>query len=43
VQTCATDGAGLEDIKRWLRELIPGAPAPRTLEAWELPEPIPVL
>src|SRR5664279_1193944 len=33
---------GLEDIKRWLRELIPGAPAPRTLEAWELPEPVPM-
>lgn len=42
VQTCATDCAGLEDIRSWLRELIPGAPAPRTLEAWELPEPIPV-
>jgi GTP-binding protein HflX len=43
VQACATDGAGLEDIRIWLRELIPGAPAPRTLEAWELPESVPVL
>jgi GTP-binding protein HflX len=40
VQTCATDGTGLEDIRIWLRGLIPGAPAPRSLEAWELPEPM---
>jgi GTP-binding protein HflX len=41
VQTCATDGAGLDEVRLWLRDLIPGPPRPRTLEAWELPEPAP--
>ena len=40
VQTCATEGTGLEEIKTWLRELIPGPPRPRELEGWELPEKV---
>lgn len=42
VQTCALAGQGVEDIQAWLKELIPGAPKPRALEAWELPEPAPL-
>lgn len=38
VQTCALGGQGLEELRAWLRELIPGPPKPRELEAWELPE-----
>ena len=38
-QVCALDGAGLEEIRTWLRDLIPGPAKPRDLEAWELPEP----
>jgi GTPase len=38
VQACAILGDGVEDIRFWLRELIPGPPKPRELEAWELPE-----
>ena len=41
VQTCATEGAGMDEIRTWLRELIPGPPRPRELEAWELPEKVP--
>jgi len=40
VQTCATEGLGLDEIRTWLRELIPGPPRPRELEAWELPEKV---
>ena len=43
VQTCALRGEGLDDIRAWLKELIPGPPKPRELEAWELPEPSPVV
>lgn len=39
VQTCALEGAGVAEIRSWLRGLIPGPAQPRTLEAWELPEP----
>ena len=39
VQTCALKHQGIEEIRQWLRDLIPGAPEPRKLEAWELPEP----
>ncbi|MBI1751732.1 MAG: GTPase HflX [Acidobacteria bacterium] len=38
VQSCATEGLGVEEIRTWLRELIPGPAKPRELEAWELPE-----
>ncbi len=38
--TCALTKEGLEDVREWLMELIPGAPKPRELEAWELPEPV---
>jgi len=39
VQTCACTKDGLEHVREWLMELIPGPPRPRELEAWELPEP----
>jgi len=42
VQTSATQGAGLEELRLWMRELVPGPPKPRVLEDWELPEPAPV-
>jgi GTP-binding protein HflX len=41
VQTCALQGGGVDEIRLWLRELIPGPVQPRELEAWELPEPTP--
>ena len=42
VQTCALAGQGLDDLRAWLKDLIPGPPRPRDLESWELPEPEPV-
>jgi GTP-binding protein HflX len=36
--TCALTKQGLDDVRSWLMDLIPGAPMPRELEAWELPE-----
>jgi GTP-binding protein HflX len=39
VQSCALQGTGVDEIRSWLRELIPGPPRPRALEDWELPEP----
>ncbi|MBP1773207.1 MAG: hflX [Holophagaceae bacterium] len=41
VQACALQGAGVAEIRLWLRDLIPGPAKPRELEAWELPEPEP--
>jgi len=41
VQACAIQGAGLDEIRLWMRELIPGPPKPRALEDWELPESAP--
>ncbi len=38
VQACAIQGTGVDEIRLWLRELIPGPPRPRALEPWELPE-----
>jgi GTP-binding protein HflX len=38
VQTCAIQGVGLDELRHWLRDLIPGPPRPRQLEGWELPE-----
>jgi len=38
VQTVAIDGTGIDEIRLWLRELVPGPARPRELEAWELPE-----
>ncbi|HEX9081665.1 MAG TPA: GTPase HflX, partial [Holophagaceae bacterium] len=43
VQACALSGQGLDDLRGWLRELIPGPPRPRELEPWELPDPLPIL
>jgi GTP-binding protein HflX len=40
VQACALHGSGIPEIRGWLRELIPGPPTPRELEAWELPDPV---
>jgi GTP-binding protein HflX len=39
VQACAIQGTGLDEIRLWMRELIPGPPKPRILEDWELSEP----
>jgi GTP-binding protein HflX len=39
VQACAIQGTGLDEVRLWMRELIPGPPRPRELESWELPEP----
>jgi GTP-binding protein HflX len=36
VQTCALTRSGLDEVRDWLLELIPGPPPPRTLEAWEI-------
>jgi hypothetical protein len=41
VQACAIQDLGLDEIRLWLRGLIPGPAKPRELEAWELPESIP--
>jgi GTP-binding protein HflX len=38
VQACALQGTGVEEIRRWLRELVPGPVRARELEAWEMPE-----
>jgi GTP-binding protein HflX len=38
IQTCALSRDGVEGIRHWLRDLIPGAPAPRMPEAWEMPQ-----
>jgi len=38
VLTCALAKDGIEEVREWLMELIPGPPRPRELEAWELPE-----
>jgi len=38
VQACAIQGTGVDEIRLWLRELIPGPPRPRVLEDWELGE-----
>lgn len=40
VQACAIEGEGLDEIRMWLRDLVPGPPKPRALESWELPEPV---
>jgi GTP-binding protein HflX len=36
VQTCALNRDGVEEIRQWLQELIPGQAKPRVLEDWEL-------
>jgi GTP-binding protein HflX len=36
VQTSALNKTGVEEIRAWLLELIPGPPRPRELEAWEI-------
>ena len=35
-QISATEGTGLDEVRTWLRELIPGPAQPRELETWEL-------
>ncbi|HJW71409.1 MAG TPA: GTPase HflX [Geothrix sp.] len=41
VQSCALKHQGIDEIRSWLRDLIPGAPVPRELEDWELPQSAP--
>jgi len=36
VQTCAVSRDGVDEIRQWLLGLIPGEPAPRVMEDWEL-------
>ena len=36
IQTCALTREGMDEIRQWLLELIPGEPLPRVPEAWEL-------
>lgn len=36
VQACALTKSGVDEIRQWLLELIPGPPRPRELEAWEI-------
>jgi GTP-binding protein HflX len=35
VLTCALTRDGVDEIRQWLLDLIPGKPKPRTLEDWE--------
>jgi GTP-binding protein HflX len=35
IQTCALNRDGIEEVRQWLLDLIPGQPAPRVLEDWE--------
>jgi len=39
--TNALEKEGIEEVREWLRELIPGPAKPRDPEWWELPEPEP--
>ena len=36
IQTCALNRDGVEELRQWLLDLIPGTPAPRTVEDWEV-------
>jgi GTP-binding protein HflX len=36
VQTCAVSRDGVDAIRQWLLGLIPGEPAPRVMEDWEV-------
>ncbi len=36
VQACALTREGLEEVREWLLELVPGPPRPRELEPWEI-------
>jgi GTP-binding protein HflX len=36
IQTCALTREGIDDVRQWLLDLVPGQPAPRQLEDWEL-------
>ena len=36
VQTCAVSRDGVDEIRQWLLGLIPGEPAPRVMEDWEV-------
>ena len=40
--TNALEKEGIEEVREWLRELIPGPARPREPEWWELPEPEPL-
>jgi GTP-binding protein HflX len=35
-QTCALTRDGLDNVREWLMDLIPGPPKPRELEPWEI-------
>jgi GTPase len=37
---CALSKDGLEEVREWLLELIPGPPRPREPEPWELPDEV---
>jgi GTP-binding protein HflX len=43
VLTCALTRDGVEDLRQWLLELIPGPPQSRMPEPWELPDNAQVL
>ncbi len=36
IQTCALTKSGVDEIREWLLNLVPGPPSPREPEAWEL-------
>ena len=36
IQTCALSREGVDEVRQWLLDLIPGEPAPRVPEDWEL-------
>jgi GTP-binding protein HflX len=36
IQTCALTKSGLDEVREWLLELVPGPPRPRALETWEI-------
>ncbi len=39
VMACALTRQGTEDLRDWLKDLIPAPPAPRALEPWEMTAP----
>jgi GTP-binding protein HflX len=43
IQMSTRDGLGIDELKDWLRELMPGPPKPRDLEWWERGESIPTI
>ncbi len=43
IQMSTHDGLGIDELKNWLRELMPGPPKPRDLEWWELGDSRPIV